>query len=735
MAKIVTLKDKDNNTVYPQTKIEAVYDEDGNTVMDIIGEYGDNTEFIQAVTDSNDKLLYGVKEDGDFYFGAGVPSQIEEKYHGIDSIFSVPNNPEWLDVKVDSEDTILEGIKADGTKVVNLPIETPSVSFTPLTNPEWIHATSDSEGKVLEGITTDGKKKVMIDTQVPSANINGNLIIPEQNPEWISADVDSDRRLIQGIKTNGVVYINNLDCPSVDEQVQDAIDEAKEYVDNKVAGARYMKITKSGTNLDIRSSFSSEKDIIITFRQDPDGYNMSPNRVYLGLKAQTNDEIKTSGYSCTAGDIVGAIGVVTFWYLYAQHGWSIVRIMNPSVALDSSDIGAIWKDQNNNEFLVADINSQYVDFMPKVTLDGNDIYRASWDPTIDPSVTQMTYVSGGTHTGTITGSSVTNPQKQIQTAVERSFIADGVDITTDGEYYCDVLVIKERLLGHNPAFVSYYPSFSYGESLIDWDRCFIVKGSSITCNTTFDVKHDFELKDWRGCVPMMPLQSGDYKSWSFIPKVKKVQNSHRLDMPFASNDGLASEGSVWAVRNSNDLYDKDDQPDRVITYLQKDGAADYLIGVSGGYSLTTGLSLPEYRNQYVPEGTETFSFGGASTPNKFYPKVLRSAGFSPDGVVSDSFVGNLSCYFCWFNPNDNKGQVYWYKESDGYVVYAHCQEEYAKVALNLPDFMEGMTVESVIEKTEGASLLTKQVVSGKIYVGYARYQTDNYANYIVFKVK
>ena len=62
---------------------EKVDKEEGKSLVD--AEYADgvsqieNPEFTEVHTDADDKILYGVKQDGDFYFGAGIPSQIQEE--------------------------------------------------------------------------------------------------------------------------------------------------------------------------------------------------------------------------------------------------------------------------------------------------------------------------------------------------------------------------------------------------------------------------------------------------------------------------------------------------------------------------------------------------------------------------------------------------------------------------------------------------------------------------------
>lgn len=41
--------------------------------------YQDDIEFIDVVLDASDNILYGVQNDGNFYFGSGVPKQIKNK--------------------------------------------------------------------------------------------------------------------------------------------------------------------------------------------------------------------------------------------------------------------------------------------------------------------------------------------------------------------------------------------------------------------------------------------------------------------------------------------------------------------------------------------------------------------------------------------------------------------------------------------------------------------------------
>lgn len=165
-----------------------------------LGQYVDNPEWIKVVTDSDDKILYGVKTDGKFYFGGDCPPQVVDYitvklselggdfmvllstkvdkilgYSLIDENYassqSVEENPEWLEVKVDSEDRVLEGIKLDGTRVENVPVETPSSVVKSFSNPEWLKVLTDKDGNILEGITRDGEKEWFKGIPTPILNL------------------------------------------------------------------------------------------------------------------------------------------------------------------------------------------------------------------------------------------------------------------------------------------------------------------------------------------------------------------------------------------------------------------------------------------------------------------------------------------------------------------------------------------------------------------------------------
>ena len=203
-----------------------------NDKLTELGQYVENPEWVRVVTDSDGKILYGVKTDGKFYFGDGCPPQVQEYVQNIidglslneyedivaflsdylgsdttlkalidsklnaegldpDALGTVQTveNPEYIQVTTDREDKILEGIKSDGVKQINLPIDTPSATIESIDNPEWVYVTTDKNDKILEGLRRDGEKYI---AKTPFTNIVASL----------SEEINNNTQSINALSSN-----------------------------------------------------------------------------------------------------------------------------------------------------------------------------------------------------------------------------------------------------------------------------------------------------------------------------------------------------------------------------------------------------------------------------------------------------------------------------------------------------------------------------------------------------
>lgn len=133
--------------------------------------YQDNPEFVNVVTDSDGKVLFGLTAEGKPYFPKN-------------ETYSVESNQEFLAAWLDAVGHVLFGLRQDGSTYVakadfldkieeirqlledngigddelKQRVEALEETFSHQDNPEFMAVTTDSEGKVLEATQSDGKK-------------------------------------------------------------------------------------------------------------------------------------------------------------------------------------------------------------------------------------------------------------------------------------------------------------------------------------------------------------------------------------------------------------------------------------------------------------------------------------------------------------------------------------------------------------------------------------------------
>lgn len=369
-----------------------------------------------------------------------------------------------------------------------------------------------------------------------------------------------------------------------------------------------------------------------------------------------------------------------------------------------------------------------------VTFAITDVYTRDWkSPTTanSPAITKLTHVSGATHTSQITASSWNYTQlKPMMTLAARKMTADGREVTEDGVYYCDDFVISEQLECTDPWTVqTFFPSVVQRNIGAVINETFAIHGMTCRYDTVLDMRKPYVFVAYGASqvqhfVPVESLEG--YDVYGMMPRSKRyyapyVVNSTSRSGEVAIRSGTAASG----------LLNANKQVDRYITFFKNDDTSDMKIGCASGLSLTKGITIDSKRNdvfRVYQTGDDNILSISPANRNKAYFKVLSDRNFT-HGVLPGTFIANFSTYMSYFDPMANEGQVYWYKDSGGYVVYAHYQEAYRKVAINLPKEMENLVV-SVIDKTDGMTLLTDAVSGGKVYVS----ADGTESNYIVLKV-
>nr|DAM40988.1 MAG TPA: hypothetical protein [Bacteriophage sp.] len=149
----------------------------------------ENEEFVKAIVDANDKVLYGIYRD------TGKP------YFPKNDMYHISHSEEFLWVILDTENHPILGIQQDGTCWA--------------AKAQWLDDIKSIK-KVLSGIDETFKAfqpkedgKGLINTEI------ANSFFYISNDEYIIAVVDAEDRILVGIKYDGEPYFPNHEMYSV----------------------------------------------------------------------------------------------------------------------------------------------------------------------------------------------------------------------------------------------------------------------------------------------------------------------------------------------------------------------------------------------------------------------------------------------------------------------------------------------------------------------------------------
>ena len=101
-------------------------------VSEIAGRYVSDDIYIFACVDAEDRVLYGVKRDGSFEIGKGIPTPIKERLDELENkgaVNIIEDSDDNVEMIVDAEDRIVAYRNKQGEKVENVGIKTKRLSF------------------------------------------------------------------------------------------------------------------------------------------------------------------------------------------------------------------------------------------------------------------------------------------------------------------------------------------------------------------------------------------------------------------------------------------------------------------------------------------------------------------------------------------------------------------------------------------------------------------------------
>ena len=340
----------------------------------------ENEEFIKAITDADDKVLYGIYRDtgkpylpqNDMYHISqseeflwvildtanhpllGIQQDgtcwaakaqwlddikvIKEALSSIDETFKTfqpkedgkglinieiansffyISNDEYIIAVVDAEDRILAGIKYDGE-----PYFPNHEMYSVITNEEWLYAIIDAEDKVLVGFRADDGHMIVdgIDISTDTTDIKERTthISTIGNDEYLSVETDAVGKVIGYTAPDGSHYFYKVKSETIPEEflhIEDKEDRTEITTDanGKVLGfrnsdgTRYEHKMKIGNlnidNLDLGSN--AQKDVLDFINSQPKVVNVRkwhlPSYGTVNIKQETFFLTANDGYSDKTG--------------------------------------------------------------------------------------------------------------------------------------------------------------------------------------------------------------------------------------------------------------------------------------------------------------------------------------------------------------------------------------------------------------------------------------------------
>ena len=214
------------------------------------GEYIDHERWIKLVTDAEGRILWGIKSNGDIEHGRGIPSPtkkyvdafnaaVNERIDGLyieNGLSEYINNEDWIFAVTEHDGHILFGVRADGSfetgkgvpspvkKYINdiyesLTAQIEEIEASLLDNgyiesDDWINVETDNDGRILSGTRTDGSHYIR--------NVDSETILKEvqfvdtaSHQDYIEATTDNEGRLLEYRKADGTLVEEKMEIESL----------------------------------------------------------------------------------------------------------------------------------------------------------------------------------------------------------------------------------------------------------------------------------------------------------------------------------------------------------------------------------------------------------------------------------------------------------------------------------------------------------------------------------------
>ena len=224
----------------------------------------ENEEFIKAIVDSEDKILFGFRRD------TGKP------YYPLNEMYHVEQNEEFFALWLDSANHVLLGIRRDGQIIGEI---------------HAVNALKQVISQLQSDLASLQEKVGTIDTNLKELL---DVFSLQENPEYLAVEKDADGKVLAATYKDGSHYSHNLKSETINAKVNKK--EGKSLIDAEFADAHSTLKDTEG-----RTEITTDAENKILGYRDSDGtrheHKISVNHLELSDEAanEVNESFKSAG--------------------------------------------------------------------------------------------------------------------------------------------------------------------------------------------------------------------------------------------------------------------------------------------------------------------------------------------------------------------------------------------------------------------------------------------------------
>ena len=167
----------------------AIKDEEGE-IQDTPFSVISNDEFLWAIVDSDDKVLFG------FYRATGEP------YNPLNEMYHVIQNEEYFAAWLDTDDKVVLGIRRDGQIIGEI---------------HAVNALKQVISQLQSDLASLQEKVGTIDTNLKELL---DVFSLQENPEYMAVEKDADGKVLSATYNDGSHYIHNAKSETIPEEFE-----------------------------------------------------------------------------------------------------------------------------------------------------------------------------------------------------------------------------------------------------------------------------------------------------------------------------------------------------------------------------------------------------------------------------------------------------------------------------------------------------------------------------------